>query len=168
VKVFDYANLSEFKPFSVEGLLFLLTNVPFVLASQTIRNTHPGEMDLLSMAASLDISFVFSMLYHYAQMYYGPDRKEVRRFLFFDYISAFFTCLLVTLEVFPFLAQFQQANLGYDVSAVAPIFIGLSSIGCLGLAWKYEYGRSYLFWHGMWHLLSAYTTVLLANRMVLM
>jgi len=163
--IFEYANLSEFKAFSLEGVLFLLTNVPFVIASQMIRSTGTTAPDLLSMAASLDISFVFSMLYHFAQLWYGPNRKEVRRFLFFDYISAFFTCTIVTLEVIPFLTQFHNAAIPLtDVHAIAPVFLGLSSLGCLGLAWVYEYGRSYLFWHGAWHILSAYTTVLLAQR----
>ena len=158
--VFEYADLSEIKSVSWESILFLLTNIPFALAAQMIRGTHPADLSLLSLASSLDISCVFSILYHSAQLYYGPDRKEVRRFLALDYISAFFTCTLVTLEIFPFFMQFYNAGLSV---AAAPIFTGVVGLGCLWLCWYQEYGKSYLFWHGMWHVFSAYTAVLLAG-----
>ena len=154
-QIFQYANLEGIKAFSFEGLLFLSTNIPFVLASQYLR-TGSARPDLQSLAHSLDISFVCSLLYHTSQLWYGPARKEVKRFLFIDYISAFFTCSIVTLEIFPLVQEF-----GTHEIALAPLFYASAGLGCLALSWRYEYGRLYLFWHGLWHVLSSYAAVLL-------
>ena len=154
-QIFQYANLEGIKAFSIEGILFLSTNIPFVLASQYLR-TGSARPDLLSLAHSLDISFVCSLLYHTSQMWYGPGRKEVKRFLFIDYISAFFTCSIVTLEIFPLVQEF-----GTHEIALAPLLFAAAGLGCLALSWRYEYGRLYLVWHGLWHILSSYAAVLL-------
>lgn len=163
--IFEYADLNGIRAFSLEGILFLATNIPFLIASQMLKNSNSNAPELLSLASSLDISFVCSFLYHYAQLYYGPRRKEVKRYLFIDYISAILTCTIVTMEIFPFFGQFHQAASQGTQIALAPLTSGCAAILALGLSWKYEgNGRGYILFHGMWHLLSAYTALLLGQR----
>lgn len=157
--LFQYAD-TRVETFSVEGLLFLCTNIPFFMAAQIVRsNGNMQDVTLMSLAPALDVSGVLSFLYHYSQLYYGPNRNEVKRFLFADYISAFFTCSIVILEVFPFMLKFTEPG----AFRVEPFFCGLLSIGTLLLSWRYDQGRCYLLWHGLWHVLSAYTCVLLTR-----
>lgn len=158
--VFNYAN-TQVGTFSLEGVLFLATNIPFFAAAQILRSSS-GSADVLlatSLAPALDISAVLSFLYHYAQLQFGANRAaEVKRFLLFDYVSAFFTCCIVTLEVFPFLWRFSEQT----SFRLEPALCGLLSVGALLQSWKCD-GRQYLAWHGLWHVLSAYTCVLLVK-----
>ena len=160
--LFAYADTNPVTTFSLEGILFLATNIPFVVAAQILRSSGSageGDLTLATLAPALDLSAVLSFLYHYAQLHFGPNRSEVKRFLLFDYVSAFFTCCIVTLEVFPFILNFSehhQASL-----RVEPLLCGLLSVGALLQSWRFDKGRQYLLYHGLWHVGSAYTCFLL-------
>lgn len=149
--VFTYADC-ETNEKSFEGIAFLLTNVPFFVAAYVASQAGQN-----ALAIAVDIAGVASVAYHYAQLHFGPNRIEPRRYLFVDYFFAFNSIACVLFELWQMTMKFSSS----PQVTLLPIGCGTAAVLFLFASWQYEQGRKYMTFHGTWHLLSAFTVALL-------
>mmetsp|Transcript_30711 Transcript_30711/g.70279 ORF Transcript_30711/g.70279 Transcript_30711/m.70279 type:complete len:304 (-) Transcript_30711:219-1130(-) len=137
-----YADLSPETETTPAGISFLATNIGYGVAGVFL--SMRGEFLL---GYFTDIAGVISFGYHYSQLKFGPNRKEVRLALLFDYItagSAIIIALFYIIQVGTF------TTLPINLLCVIAL-----SLGSLLMSWVYEFGYPYLFWHSLWHIFSA-------------
>lgn len=138
-----------FQPHSV-GQAFLATN--FCYAAGGLALGVQGEWFL---GALTEIAGIVSFWYHYSQLEFGKNRAEVRLALLIDYFTA--GSALITGGVY----MIQQ---GIDTVPLDAILAAGGSIVCLTLCWVWEFGYPYIFWHSLWHILSALTGYLIGRE----
>jgi len=95
-----------------------------------------------------------SFWYHFSQLKFGTNRAEVRLALLTDYVTA--GSALITGGIY-------AANLGLTSIPIDVVLIGAASVVCLTLSWVWEFGVPYLFWHSLWHILSAWAGYLVGQ-----
>mmetsp|Transcript_1349 Transcript_1349/g.2738 ORF Transcript_1349/g.2738 Transcript_1349/m.2738 type:complete len:116 (+) Transcript_1349:720-1067(+) len=78
---------------------------------------------------------------------FGPNRKEVRLALLFDYIAAGSAIIIAALYII-------QAG---NISAIPGNLLCITAlaIGSLLMSWIFSYGYPYILWHSLWHIFSA-------------
>lgn len=140
----SYADLRPVTPRTPIGITFLLTNVLYGAAGLYLM-TH-GD---IIYGTFMELAGVVSFVYHYTQLELGKDRSEVRLALLLDYFFAGVALLTGIIYIL------QAGGIMY-----VPLEASVSAAGavlCLSLCWVWEYGYPYIFWHSLWHVLSAYT-----------
>jgi len=145
----SYADLRPETPQTAAGRAFLATNICYAAAGLALG--IKGDYVLGSLT---EVAGAVSFWYHYSQLRFGTERSEVRLALLTDYITA--GTALITGGIY--IAQMGITTLPQDT-----ILIAAGSILCLGLCWIWEFGIPYLFWHSMWHILSAYSAFLIGQ-----
>lgn len=148
----SYADLYPSTPRTIEGRAFLATNAAYALSGLIL-----GIQGDWFFAGLTEMAGVVSFWYHFSQLEFGKEREEVRLALLTDYLTA--GAALVT-------GGFYMADLGIQGVPVQALFSGAAAIVCLSLCWVWEFGYPYLFWHSLWHLLSAYTGYLVGQAHV--
>ena len=139
----SYADLTPATPTTPAGIAFLATNAFYAIAGLGLAIR--GDF---FFGALTEIAGIVSFWYHYSQLKFGQDRSEVRLALLVDYFTA--GCALIT-------GGFYMAQMGVEAIPFDALCLGAVSIGCLSLSWVWEFGYSYLVWHSLWHITSAYT-----------
>jgi len=145
----SYADLSPETPQTPAGRAFLATNIGYAGAGLALG--LKGDFLLGSLT---EVAGAVSFWYHYSQLQFGTERSEVRLALLTDYLTA--GTALVT--GFVYISQ-----MGVDALPLDTILIAAASVLCLGLCWVWEFGIPYLVLHSLWHMLSAYTAVLIGQ-----
>lgn len=56
-----------------------------------------------------------------------------------------------------------MTDLGISGVPLDAVITGAGAVACLSLCWVWEFGQPYLFWHSLWHILSAYTGFLVGQ-----
>ena len=152
--LFGYADCTNLGPNaerSVLGILFLATNLPYLLVGVQLMGDRP-EYNLLNAAG------VISFVYHYLQLKLGPGRIEVRRALFVDYTTAIQASFIYGLDCLELLVNLRDPATGQlSTTSALPFVAGAIALLCL---WRSAVvdsnGKKYIFWHGLWHLFGAY------------
>jgi len=140
----SYADLSPDSSKTTAGQLFLATNLAYLAVGASLQ--LQGEPLLGSLC---DICAAASFAYHYTQL--DLTAAEVRIALLVDYLFA-------ALAIGTSSLYLGSALIGGSIPIAdlyTTIGVSVSSIVFLGLSWQYEYGKPYMFWHGLWHLASA-------------
>jgi hypothetical protein len=150
----SYANLEPDSSQTAAGQAFLATNVAYLLAGIALQ-LH-GELGLGTLT---EICSLASFQYHYQQLE-NTSSESVQLALIVDYLAA--ALAMGTASVYLGGAIF-VSSMPLDMPIFMAAGVALSSLGFLGLSWKYEYGRPYMFWHSLWHLASAYSGFLIGN-----
>ena len=139
----SYADLSPETETSPLGVTFLATNAFYAAAGLALAMR--GE---LLLGALTEIAGAVSFWYHYSQLKFGQNRSEVRLALLTDYVTAGSALIL---------GGSYMVQMGVAAVPFAALAAGGLSVACLAMCWVWEFGLPYLFWHSMWHVLSAYT-----------
>ena len=139
--------------------MFLCTNIPFIFSSYYLLQVKSDFLFFPVIAVIVDIAGISSIWYHYNQLLYGPNRKEVLTPLLVDTITAipaiisiFIALVLVAIEGLAVEPFFQLAAISGSFSIIA-----------LLISWKYDSGTRYILYHGLWHILSALTVFLIGK-----
>lgn len=148
----SYADLSPSTPRTIEGQVFLATNVGYAIAGIIL-----GTQGDWFFAGLTELAGIVSFWYHYIQLEYGKDRSEVRLALLTDYFTA--GAALLT-------GGYYMADMGISAVPFEALISGAVAIICLSLCWVWEFGIPYIFWHSLWHLGSAYTGYLIGQAHV--
>ena len=162
----SYPDLSMYPPQSIGGVVFLATNIGYEIAGwnlQQITNTQSFGVP----GICLEIAGIVSIWYHWAQLYYGPSRDEVRISLLADYFtaSAAITSSLTALAAVLFRLNLDTIVLNSDLVGT----VVCAGLGLLSLYWSWleedseNYARKYLIWHGLWHVWGALSAYYLGN-----
>lgn len=139
----SYADLKPDSPETINGRIFLATNLAYLLTGLVLQYQGANELGLAT-----DLCAAFSFQYHYQQL---EATNTVRAALLLDY---FFAALAMGLATFYLLVSLTVTSI-FTANVAVAVGLAVLSLGCLGLSWKYEYGQPYMFWHGLWHLASA-------------
>ncbi|KAL7526167.1 hypothetical protein ACHAXR_001359, partial [Thalassiosira sp. AJA248-18] len=139
----SYADLHPATPQTTIGQAFLATN--FFYAAAGLWLGFKGDWFYGGLT---ELAGIVSFVYHYTQLEFGKNRSEVRLALLIDYFTA--GSALITGGVYMI-----QAGIS-SVPVDALLAAGASTV-CLSLCWVWEFGYPYIFWHSLWHVLSAYT-----------
>ena len=145
----SYADLSPTTPKTPVGVAFLATNACYACAGLVL-----GMRGDFLLGGLTEIAGAVSFWYHYSQLEFGKDRSEVRLALLVDYFTA--GSALITGGVY-------MSQMGITAVPMEALAVGGLSILCLGLCWVWEFGYPYLFWHSLWHILSALTGYLVGQ-----
>eukprot|EP01082_Thalassiosira_pseudonana_P002498 g2256.t1 g2256 contig11:1030007-1031122(+) len=146
----SYADLHPVTPRTTVGQAFLATN--FCYAAGGLALGVQGEWFL---GALTELAGIVSFWYHYSQLEFGKDRSEVRLALLIDYFTA--GSALITGGVY-------MIQAGIDAVPVEALLTAGGSVICLSLCWVWEFGYPYIFWHSLWHILSALTGYLIGQE----
>mmetsp|Transcript_1607 Transcript_1607/g.2374 ORF Transcript_1607/g.2374 Transcript_1607/m.2374 type:complete len:326 (+) Transcript_1607:136-1113(+) len=138
-----YADLAPETPKTPLGIAFLATNGCYAFAGLAL-----GVQGEFLLGTLTEIAGAVSFWYHYSQLEFGKDRSEVRLALLTDYITA--GAALITGGVY-------MANMGIQSVPFEAVVAGSLAVLFLSLSWVWEFGAPYLFWHSLWHVMSAYT-----------
>ena len=152
----SYADTRPYKANDPVGFTFLASNVVFFVAGTDLVFSGAalsGSPNIYSITGLLvDVAGVFSVKYHYDQLTEPFPSMRVRLSLLADYITAI---LAIGGTVGTFLQY-------YSSSHEAPsLYLTLAFMGVLSLllSWRYEAGLTYIFFHGLWHILSGLATM---------
>ena len=146
----SYADLHPETPQTPLGVAFLATNACYAFGGLVLGVQGEWTLGLLT-----EVAGIVSFWYHYSQLNFGQDRKEVRLALLIDYFTAG-TALLC--------GAVYMAQMGIDSVPFESLVWGGASVVCLTLCWVKEVGYWYLFWHSLWHIGSAYTGYLVGQN----
>ena len=146
----SYADLHPETPQTPIGQAFLATNACYACGGLLLGIQGEWTLGLLT-----EIAGVVSFWYHYSQLNFGQNRKEVRLALLIDYFTAG-TALLC--------GAVYMAQMGITSVPFESLIWGGASVVCLTLCWVKEVGYWYLFWHSLWHIGSAYTGYLIGQE----
>ena len=146
----SYADLHPETPQTPLGIAFLATNACYAFGGLVLGVQGEWTLGLLT-----EVAGIVSFWYHYSQLNFGQDRKEVRLALLMDYFTAG-TALLC--------GAVYMAQMGIDSVPFESLVWGGASVVCLTLCWVKEVGYWYLFWHSLWHIGSAYTGYLVGQN----
>jgi len=146
----SYEDLAPYNENSIEGRLFLATNLAFFGAGQSVMMSGSS----FAFGALLDLAGTFSIFYHWAQLRYGgSDRPEVQLAICLDYATALPSI---------FLGGFYALELGPAVPA-SSVICTIIAFSCLARGWDVKRPEEYLLYHSFWHIFGAaslYTTAL--------
>ena len=146
----SYADLHPETPQTPLGVAFLATNACYAFGGLVLGVQGEWTLGLLT-----EVAGIVSFWYHYSQLNFGQDRKEVRLALLIDYFTAG-TALLC--------GAVYMAQMGIESVPFESLVWGGASVVCLTLCWVKEVGYWYLFWHSLWHIGSAYTGYLVGQN----
>lgn len=146
----QYADLRPYSDKNALGILFLLTNVFYEYVGQFILTSAKYSPDQWLYSGTLQVAGIVSSYYHWAQLHYGPDRDVVYRALLVDYVVASFTIVLFSFRLL-------QLYASTGVLPVVSLALGGLAVISLLLSWKYEFQLPYIVFHGLWHVLSAFS-----------
>jgi len=146
----QYADLRPYSDKDAVGILFLLTNVFYEYVGQFIFAGAVGVSDQWLYSGTLQVAGLVSSYYHWAQLHYGPDKDIVYRALIVDYLVAGFTIVLFSFRLL-------QLYASTGVLPIVSLFLGGLAVTSLLLSWKYEFQLPYVVFHGLWHVLSAFS-----------
>jgi hypothetical protein len=139
----SYADLHPATPRTNVGRAFLATNFFYAAAGLWLMTSGDWLYGALT-----EVAGVVSFVYHYTQLEFGRDRSEVRLALLIDYACA--GAALITGGAYMVQAGMTHLPPEAYLSAAGAVL-------CLSLCWVWEFGYPFIFWHSLWHLLSAYT-----------
>lgn len=147
----SYADLSPDSTETINGQLFLASNTAYLIAGAYLAATGDFWLGMCT-----EVVAVASFNYHYQQLMNTGSvaASSVRNALLIDYCFAFLsigTANLYLLSLFPSIP-------------VAGIAVGIAAFICLGCSWIWEYGRPYMVWHSLWHILSAISGYLIGSE----
>ena len=87
--IYSYADLTPETDQTIVGALFLATNVPFLIvgsffsAKAVLESGLSGlEGELATFSGLTDLAGIVSIWYHWSQLHFGPNRKEVSAHFF--------------------------------------------------------------------------------------
>jgi len=139
----SYADLQPETPRTPLGIAFLATNGFYAFAGLALG--VKGEWFLGTLT---EIAGAVSFWYHYSQLEFGKDRSEVRLALLTDYFTA--GAALITGGIY-------MAQMGIQSVPLDAVVAGILAVLFLTFSWVWEFGAPYLFWHSLWHIMTAYT-----------
>lgn len=142
----QYADVTPYNTTDPVGLTFLATNLFYIVSGIDIVYNNQYYYGGIIETAGL-----ISFYYHYNQLYYGPDRTEVRIALLIDYICASFAIIST-------MYQCTNVFLLIHIVPFKALILGIIGVLFLLLSWKYEKGLPYIIFHGTWHIFSALST----------
>ena len=120
----SYADLSPSTPRTIEGQVFLATNVAYAVAGLILG--YQGDW---VFAGLTELAGVVSFWYHFIQLEFGKDRAEVRLALLTDYFTA--GVALIT-------GGYYMADMGISAVPFSALLSGGGAIVCLSLCWVWE------------------------------
>mmetsp|Transcript_12040 Transcript_12040/g.15037 ORF Transcript_12040/g.15037 Transcript_12040/m.15037 type:complete len:257 (+) Transcript_12040:57-827(+) len=141
----SYADLNPSTPATPAGISFLATNAGYAVAGVLL--SLQGE---LTLGILTELAGLVSFWYHFSQLEYGGGefRSEVKLALLCDYVVA--SAALLT-------GGYYLVSMGWQAVPLPALVAAVASVVCLLLSWVWEFGYPYMFWHSLWHVLSAYT-----------
>lgn len=105
----------------------------------------------------MEIAGAVSTVYHCGQIYFGPQRNEVRKILLLDYLTASLALLASGAQFLQVLVTAGSSDTGSEIPV--EVFYGagsgLAAVLFLYISWLDEQGKHYLFWHGLWYVAAA-------------
>jgi len=146
---FNITDTRPYKPESPIGVAFLITNLGYLFSSFKFWDSPTLSANLF--ASLVDFAGVISFIYHYTQLQYGTERYEVKLALFVDYLTA----LITVGSSLVIIASFAISGYILDPHIILSIKLGSLSLLLLFISWI-QYGINYLFFHGLWHVVSSF------------
>ena len=146
--LFSYADLRPFTPNTLEGFLFVATNLVFFVAGAVFMTV--GGSPILGLM--VELAGTFSVGYHWSQCRLGGTRRPIVQLaILLDYLFAVPAIL---------------GGLAYALSLgavpVSALLLSALAFSCLALGWFFDSPRAYMLLHGAWHVLGAAAGVELA------
>ncbi len=141
-----FTDTAPWGPMTPPGAAFLSTNIWYSLAGGAVLQTGNVVLGLILEAAA-----AASFWYHYEQLLCGERRAsaaDVQLALLVDYVFAFAGMGMGaagTLQLFLDTAELPAQLLSLQAFA----------LGCILLSWARDESRWYLWWHSLWHIVSA-------------
>lgn len=162
----DYPDLSKYPPLSIYGFLFLLTNIMYEIAGIKLQLSNANFAGLC-----VEIAGIISIYYHWAQLYYGPEKFEVQRVLLIDYCTASAAIFSTTTLLANVLLKVADGIITPNNDLFLCVGSAMTSILCLLISWvenenNENYGRHYLTWHGLWHVFGAISALYLSQLVI--
>lgn len=153
-----FADLTPYSGKDSIGFLFLSSNLPYFVASSCLFQHNLQLMGIIIGSAGLT-----SLLYHLVQLQYGNREVSssiVKEFLYADYILAILAIGTYCYEIYSRIDSHR-----YQISdLIATFSISILSLYVLLVSWSEQNnkGLRYIFFHSMWHILSASAVILFA------
>ena len=144
-----YADLHPATPRTTIGQAFLATNIFYAAGGLAL-----GVQGDWFYGALTELAGIVSFVYHYTQLEFGKNRAEVRLALLVDYMTA--GAALICGAVY-------GVQLGVESIPFEAVLTAIGASICLALCWVWEFGYPYIFWHSLWHILSALTGYLVGQ-----
>ena len=144
-----YADLHPATPRTTIGQAFLATNIFYALGGLALGVQGDWFYGGLTEAAG-----IVSFIYHYSQLEFGKNRSEVRLALLVDYFTA--GAALICGGIY-------MVQMGIETIPLDALLAAVGASVCLALCWVWEFGYPYIFWHSLWHILSALTGYLIGQ-----
>ncbi len=144
-----YADLHPATPRTTVGQAFLATNLFYAAGGLAL-----GVQGDWFYGALTELAGIVSFIYHYSQLEFGKNRAEVRLALLVDYFTA--GAALICGGIY-------MIQLGIDSIPLDALLTAVGASVCLALCWVWEFGYPYIFWHSLWHILSALTGYLVGQ-----
>ena len=144
-----YADLHPATPRTTIGQAFLATNIFYAAGGLAL-----GVQGDWFYGGLTELAGIVSFIYHYSQLEFGKNRSEVRLALLVDYFTA--GAALICGGIY-------MIQLGIDSIPLEALITAVGAAVCLSLCWVWEFGYPYIFWHSLWHILSAFTGYLIGQ-----
>lgn len=144
-----YADLHPATPRTTIGQAFLATNIFYAAGGLAL-----GVQGDWFYGGLTELAGIVSFIYHYSQLEFGKNRSEVRLALLVDYFTA--GAALICGGIY-------MLQLGIDSIPLDALLAAVGASVCLALCWVWEFGYPYIFWHSLWHILSALTGYLIGQ-----
>eukprot|EP00984_Skeletonema_dohrnii_P034237 scaffold33510_cov140-Skeletonema_dohrnii-CCMP3373.AAC.3 len=144
-----YADLHPATPRTTIGQAFLATNIFYAAGGLAL-----GVQGDWFYGALTELAGIVSFIYHYSQLEFGKNRSEVRLALLVDYFTA--GAALICGGIY-------MVQMGIDTIPLDALLTAVGASVCLALCWVWEFGYPYIFWHSLWHILSALTGYLIGQ-----
>ncbi len=145
----SYADLHPATPRTTIGQAFLATNIFYAAGGLAL-----GVQGDWFYGGLTELAGIVSFVYHYSQLEFGKNRSEVRLALLVDYFTA--GAALICGGIY-------MVQLGIDSIPLDALLAAVGASVCLALCWVWEFGYPYIFWHSLWHILSALTGYLIGQ-----
>lgn len=153
----SFADLTPESPKTVLGQVFLWTNLAYLIGGVSLTLLYNDFW----LAFWTDCAAICSYNYHYTQLQCcsvseelrDAAKEEVRLALLVDYTAAGISIL----SAMYYLISTTWLSHTLSPEETQAILVAMAGTSCLLLSWKWEYGYPYMFWHGLWHLGSAYS-----------
>lgn len=161
--LFSYADLTKIRDETALqpiGWFFLATNVAYILSGLLVSLS--SETNVVA-AASIQLAGLLSFTYHFLQIRLGPNRIEVRRSLLVDYAGAFSAGILCSLDALSFLMNVPVDFVTQTGGVLVLALVSLAALVRSALYYDEDQCLEYVFWHSLWHFLSALTAYYVAS-----
>lgn len=144
----SYANLEPEDETTPVGLTFLATNIAYGVTGSLLLSNGNVILGVLT-----ELACVASFFYHYSQLKFGQEGSRIVRLtLLVDYFFALSAILVGSVQLI----------LAHQLPAEA-LCSGTLAVATLGACWVWEEGLTYIVFHSLWHLFSAYTGYIIGN-----